>query len=617
MSNWQIQVASSGSFVDLETGYGFRVQQSLGAGMASIQNISTNFGLLDGALFQRQRTDVRPFTLTGAINGTTVANLHAKRSAIIDEVKPDRSATQSPVLLRYTGGASTLQASCFYDGGLELGNVNNLSELNIALRFLMYDPYWEKTTSSSATLTVQSTFGASSIVQRAACGTWGSLGAGLNGAVLTITSNNAGTLFVGGAFTAVGGGGAEASRVAQWSGTAWSKVGNAMNDTVNALCFNTNGSLIAGGDFTTASGGAVAANRVALWSGTAWVTMGTGMNDRVNTLLSHSSGSVIAGGEFWTANGASVDFVARWSGTAWSEMLNGMSLDGGGEAVTALAESPTGNIIAAGFFNAAGEVAACAVAEWRGTSWGPLASGIGAAGALQNVIYSPAGTLFSGNSAEGDYSLVGWNGVAWKPVPGLIGDLHSSAVDPVDNNIYLGGTFSTMYGLTLPDGLVKLIKENTFTFADVNLPSSATIYALHAASTGVVTVGFDTAGTASAAGVTTISNGGTAATYPILTACAPTSVVSRLYQLVNYTTRESIFFNLALAPAEVVTLDLRPGQKTFTSNIRGNIINTILPGSNVSTWRLLPGANNVSFWLSGGSGAAKLTWTERFWSLDG
>ena len=157
---------------------------------------------------------------------------------------------------------------------------------------------------------------------------------------------------------------------------------------------------------------------------------------------------------------------------------------------------------------------------------------------------------------------------------------------------------------------------------DITFPFQDDVTAAYSASTGELTLGFGVGGTACAAAVTAVTNSGTAAAYPILTASAPTTAatdaegVMRLTQLINYTSKDAIYFNLTMVAGEVLTLDLRPGQKTFTSSFRGNIIDTILPSSKLSTWRLLPGVNNISIWLTGGSGAAKLSFNERFWSID-
>lgn len=294
MGNWKVIV--NGSTQDLDTNYNFKVQQMLGSGMPTLNNISTSFGLLDGALFQRTRVDVRSMTLVGYINGgSSVAELHSKRSDLIDVLKPDRSASIQPVVLQYTGGASTLQASTFLESGLELNNISVNDELNMALRFISYDPYWEKTTSTSAALTTQASFTANYVAQRAASGGWHNMANGLNGQAYALaTTSNGASLWAGGAFTTAGG--ATACRIARWTGSSWAAASTGMNaGHVQTLAIAPDDSVWAGGvDFTTAGGTTV--NRIARWNGSTWVAASTGMNDTVNSIVIGRDGSVYAGG---------------------------------------------------------------------------------------------------------------------------------------------------------------------------------------------------------------------------------------------------------------------------------------------------------------------------------
>ena len=618
MSFWQ--VAGSAGFLDLETTFGYKVTQQPGQGMAPVSNISSTYGLLDGALYQRTRTEAKQFTLIGTLRGSTVADLHAKRRNLISAIAPDRAGSPGqPVIFRYTGGASTLSGSAFYRGGLELGNVRARTEANISFTFEQFDPYWEKITSSSAALTTQTTFGASGVAQRAACGSWGTMGNGLNGTVNSIVASSNGPILVfGGTFTTASG--AEACRIAQWSGTAWSKVGNAVNNTVNSLVYDQSRNfLIAGGAFTTASGATV--NRIALWTGTAWTSMSSGMDSTVSTLLAHSSGSIIAGGAFTAAGGTTASFIARWNHAAstWTAMSTGMHAPNpaANGTVNSLAEMLNGDIVAVGAFNNAGGTSSSGAAVWAGSSWAAMGpSGLNGDGNSATV--TSDGTLFSGAGTGSASHLNSWNGATWKGYQNITNNsVLDSIVDQFTENLYITGEFTQINGSIPSVGLARLIGQTTTIISDISFGSATNITAIHSASTGVLTIGLSsTPVTASAAAVTAITNSGTAATYPILTACAPAAASARFSQLINYTTRDSIYFDLAMLPSEMITLDLRPGKKTLTSSIRGNIISTILPGSNTSTWRLLPGTNNISVWLSSGSGSVKLEWTERFWSID-
>jgi len=127
--------------------------------------------------------------------------------------------------------------------------------------------------------------------------------------------------------------------------------------------------------------------------------------------------------------------------------------------------------------------------------------------------------------------------------------------------------------------------------------------------------GFNSSGTATAAGVTTVSNAGSAEAHPVIEFTGPGALV----QLVNYTTGDRLWFNLTLLAGEVATLDLTPGAISFRSNFRGNVIGTILPGSSLATWKLAPGLNALSCFVTGTSGATEVAmrWADAHWSIDG
>jgi hypothetical protein len=618
MSNWRFIVNGAAVDPETDTTYSFILEQWVGAGMANIQNISSNFGLLDGDIFQRQRADVTSLTITGTVNGSSIADLHTKRRNLINAVKPDRSASQEAFVVQYLGSGSTRQASTYYEAGLSLGEVDVFRE-RIGLRLAMFDPFWEAPTSSSATLTTQATFSSCRLAQRAACGQWGSIGGGgTNGAVTTIISGSDGTLYVAGGFGDVAG--VSCSSVAQWNGTAWSKVGNAVASSigVNTMVLSPTGILYIGGDFTTASG--TTACRVAQWTGTQWTNVGNAMNAGVSKLIIGPDGHLYAGGDFTVASATTACRVAKWTGTAWTNVGNAFGPAGAG--VAGLAFDSASTLYATGDFTTASNatITTRQIAKYSGTGWTEVGSGAaGGIGGL-DVVAGNDGTIYAGgqfSSVNGDSNikyLAAWNGTNWSRLGSGVDNVVYKVIPRKGGGIYATGQFLTAGGI--PSYTAAAWNGTTWLPFDVNF-GAATVRAIHSASdSSVITVGHDLAATASAAAVTSITNNGTAATYPVFTASAPTSSSARLYQLINYTSGETIYFNLGLLAGEVVTLDLRPGKKTFTSSFRGNLISTILPGSNVSTWRLLPGANNVSTWLSGGSGAAKLSWVERYWSAD-
>jgi len=162
----------------------------------------------------------------------------------------------------------------------------------------------------------------------------------------------------------------------------------------------------------------------------------------------------------------------------------------------------------------------------------------------------------------------------------------------------------------LPDK-IALWTGSVWTSPDVNLPGDAAVEAILVTATGVF-MGFDTSGSAIAAGAENADYQGDTYGYPVLTATGP----GQLYRLSNLTTGHNIYFDILLEAGEVVTLDLRPGVKSFTSTFRGSIEDTILEGSDTETFFLLPGTNSISFFLDDASAEAYILWSERFQSFD-
>jgi hypothetical protein len=155
---------------------------------------------------------------------------------------------------------------------------------------------------------------------------------------------------------------------------------------------------------------------------------------------------------------------------------------------------------------------------------------------------------------------------------------------------------------------------SAWTPIDVILPSGTTASSLlYVAKTQELYIGFGTAGTAQAAGVNAQS--GSTVSYPVVRFVGP----GTCYQIANYTTGKYIYFNLTLLAGETAILDLDPKHISFISSFRGNILNTILPGSDMN-WELLPGTNYVSTFMYGGTTSASeitITYKNQYWSIDG
>jgi len=129
---------------------------------------------------------------------------------------------------------------------------------------------------------------------------------------------------------------------------------------------------------------------------------------------------------------------------------------------------------------------------------------------------------------------------------------------------------------------------------------------------GDIVLGGSFSGTWSAAGLTSVTNAGTARAYPVITLAGP----GALYYIINWTTDQWLYFDLTLLEGEILTIDLRPGIKTITSSFRGNCLPFLVSG-NLIDWYLAPGANDIGVWIDDASAAATYQFTARYWSSDG
>ena len=295
---------------------------------------------------------------------------------------------------------------------------------------------------------------------------WNTLGSGINGQVLALAvAGN--TLFAAGQFTTAGG--VAVNDVAEWNGTSWLALGSGISQTNgnglygSALAVSgTN--LFVGGAFDTAGG--VQADAVAQWNGSSWYALGStsGINGPVNTLAVWDD-NLYVGGAFSAVLGVSANCIAEWNGSSWSALGSGIAgtgVDGHGPYVQALTVLDN-KLYVGGDFNIAGGMSVTNIAEWNGDAWSALGSGISGMGADNRGPY--VSTLAaSGNKlyAGGDFSVASgtsatniaeWNGTAWSPlgsgISGTGADNHGpyvSALAVSDNNLYVGGDFSLAGG---------------------------------------------------------------------------------------------------------------------------------------------------------------------------
>ncbi len=277
---------------------------------------------------------------------------------------------------------------------------------------------------------------------------WRTLGSGLNGTARAVVEYN-GALVVAGDFSSAGG--VPAAGIALYDGS-WHALGSGMDAPVYALAVY-GAELYAGGLFTQAGGQTAIA--IAKWNGTTWSAVGAGMNGAVYTLHTHS-GQLYAGGSFSAAGGSPAACVASWDGTTWSPLGAGLTTT----YLTPVARSMAdfnGQLVVGGQFTQAGAVTTNSIAEWDGTAWHGLATGITARDcpgcadlpAKIDAIAPYGADLYAGGDGGSNPNaafavLSRWNGTAWTAVPQFSGgqgfDL-TNALTEYGGQLYVSGRF--------------------------------------------------------------------------------------------------------------------------------------------------------------------------------
>lgn len=605
----------------------------IGLGLAPVAHVVSPYAQLDGAAYDRTRLTERAFSLVGRIDAANDGARSRALALLEDWLSRDRIATQQPLRLRYerfdgfTPTSEIAQIDALYTAGLE-GAIDSRSGAAVPLQFALFAPYVTAVREEGGPLAVQQTIAnANRVLMRTAGGQWQALGVGITGNnINAIAIGPDGSVYVGGDFTNAGTSGAD--YLARWDGSTWAVVGSAtaLNGAVRALAFDSAGKLYIGGDFMNAGGNANA-DFVATWDGSSWGALGTGMNNTVQALHVAPDGSVYAGGAFTLAGGvANTVRVAKWNGSAWLALSTGAN-----NIVYALATGADGRVYAGGVFTVIGGVSTNAIAAWTGAAWTTVGSSASsdpftATKAVYALLALRDGRLLAGGdfTGTGISRIAAWNGSTWAGLGnGVAGP--STAVTALaqraDGAILVGGTFGALAGTNPPPILPELALWNgsTFVALEVDIPGTAgsnAVNAITVAPSGAIYLGFDAAGSALAGQLTTIVNSGQGRAYPIVTLFGGPSGTYPVYALANLTTGRTIYLNLSLNARETVVINFDPLRLSAVSDFRGDVLSTIVLGSQEADFFVQPGPNVFSLMAFDPSASATIRWRPTFQSLN-
>lgn len=288
---------------------------------------------------------------------------------------------------------------------------------------------------------------------------WSAVGGGVTGGSFPniysmVVFNN--ELYVGGGFNNVGG--IYVDGIAKWNGSTWSAVGSGGG---NGLVFSLavyNNELYASGN-----------NNIVKWNGSAWSAAGTGTNSFAQALTVYNN-ELYAGGNFTTAGGISANNIAKWNGSAWGAVGTGTD-----SSVYSLAVY-NNELYAGGRFNTAGGISANSIAKWNGSIWSALGTGtdgsVSSMTVYNNELYT--GGFFSTAGGINANYIAKWNGAWYSVGAGTNRNVFSMVVH--NGDLYIGGAFTTAFGINA-NRIVKLkqfIPEPTSTSTNIQFTNVST-----------------------------------------------------------------------------------------------------------------------------------------------
>jgi hypothetical protein len=614
------QTRAGGRVVPLAR-YGLHITSAQGLGLAPVQPITTPFAQLDGSQFLDIRKQSRPVTLAGRWGALTPAAKERQIAALAADLDRDLIATRQPltILAEPMQGGKPLRApiaipGLSYVGGLE-GDLTGLPTEESIISFTQYQPRISAGERGAA-LDVQDSLNEAAVLRRSREGVWSIPGSPFaeGGIAYAMATAPSGTIYVGGDGDFTLSDASTLAAVAQLSGDTWSglSTGMATATQVFALAIAPDGRLYAGGGFTTAGG--VGANRIAVWDGSAWSALGTGMNGIVRGIAFAPDGTLYAVGDFTTAGGGGANRIATWDGSTWSAL--GTGFDASAQAV---AVGPDGRVYAGGNFTTAGGNAALAVAVWDGSTWSAMGVGLNQ---VRSLVFGLNGILYAGGAftIAGGYPanrVAAWNGSAWSAMgDGIAGTtVYQLAIDRATGLLYAVGVFTAADGH--PATHYAVWNGSSWTSGDFQTTSAGGIGAVGVGGDGALYIGAQIIGafTTVVAAASSVTNGGSTASYPRLTITGPASGTGTFLYLANTTTGATIYADMLVFAGETVVIDFRPDTFSVTSTTQGNRLSTILPGSNATGFFLQPGVNTIACLCDDGTMTAVLSWATDLASL--
>jgi len=602
----------------------------VGLGIADPLHVVAQQGYTDGAAYQTSLVPSREFSLSGRFGTASDLDLDQQRAALGAALALDATAQRQPVALLYekynclepTSNVGKIIAS--YKTGMGYGQTNRIGE-DVELPFVQWLPFivgndGGAALTQSETITVSTI---SNLMYRDATGDWSQIATMTGADLVREIAFNAidGNYYMIGDFTSIGG--VSANRIAKYdpNTNTFSALGTGTSGAAFRVLISPEGRVYVGGLFATANG--VTVNNITYWDGSTFVALGSGgtkgVDNTVRAITLDASGNLYVAGEFANAGGGAAVRIAKLdtAGT-WSALSTG--LNNNGQALVTGLDGST--IYVGGTFTTAGGVTVNGVASWNGSAFAALGSGVAGVD-VRELRTAPNGDIYVGGGFATASGLTvnfiaRWNGFGFSSLGSGVtgGTFVSRMVFGADGLLYVGGAITAVNGITTADNFAAW-NGSSWILPDIDMAGNPTGNAIATGPRGELMVFFvsGTASNASAAALNTLTNGGTAVTYPTITITGPSSSTSRLHQIRSYTTGQILSFNLTIFTNELITIAMGPSAITITSNVHGNLDQYVLPGSAPSL-PLIKGANSIAVLITGGTVTAVATWPKKHAAVE-
>jgi hypothetical protein len=598
---------SSGGYVQsFNNDMSFLISQNTGAAMVPVDVLTDNTPGIDGSAFNNIEVLERPFELRGRLIHTTdTEDFHTKRQAIMRAV---HSFNGGPRQLWYKGAVVDKYINAYYVNGLEGGSTLQVTNEDLALRWLAVDPYFYETGTRAAELETVNSITLTASFAAYIDGSWATLAqpssVGGNKRVNALLHHN-GRVYIGGDFSNWDGD-ANADNFT-WYNTATNDYGSppaTSTGQIYDMALDSNGNVII-----------AAANGIFAFDGTSFDASIIGSpspnanNDVLSVSISPANGDIYISGEFTDIDGVTTVGIAYYNGSSWVTLSTSAS---GIIANTAVFADLEGNVyLGKRYSDGTSDIEGLdgPILLYDGSAWSEYyASFYGSAvdpsivKGSDGVVYFSVFREFRGNSEQlittttsGDIRRVRRDDTNIY----VLGEMQSFTEG--DETTYAGGGIvynNSGAALPWPDllrGTNKGVNDALFLGDDVYIGGD-----------------FDT-GAVNFPGETTINYAGTAKASLSVTLKRVGGTSCILRQIQNAATGGKVFINdYNMKDGEQISIEFSQAGVSFVSDIDGVIGSAILSPSNVEAFALYPtqnagtGANNIQ-WLVSTSGSPTLT----------